>query len=301
MKLSVHILTYNCERYIKDALDSVLRQKTTFPFEIVIGDDASSDNSFSIIEDYAKTHTNIKAKKNPENLGILKNFIATLERCSGDYVFDLAGDDWLSDENALQILVDTLDKNPTYSFVDSGFDCYFERTGRYKRFYNKKNMLMSKEEYKTYQKIHGNSFMGCCYRKNMLYDIVDFDDYKKKGFGFEDYPILTDLVMNSDFGLIPKVLSIYRIHRNSHSNSLFSYLKIKLIYAEKYGFSKTEIAEIYRIDNNSMLHNASLIGDRVNGRKYYRFLRKPIFLNLIYFISSQNNTARNVFNFFRKI
>ena len=78
MKLSVHILTYNCERYIKDALDSVLRQKTTFPFEIVIGDDASSDNSFSIIENYAKTHANRKAKKNPENLGNLKNFIATL-------------------------------------------------------------------------------------------------------------------------------------------------------------------------------------------------------------------------------
>ena len=124
MKLSVHILTYNSERYIKDALDSVLRQKTTFPFEIVIGDDASSDDTFNIIEKYAEKHKHIKAIQNKNNFGILKNFKATLDRCSGKYIFDLAGDDWLSSEDALQILVDALDMNPTYSFVDSGYDVF---------------------------------------------------------------------------------------------------------------------------------------------------------------------------------
>lgn len=299
--LSVHILTYNCERYIKDALDSVLHQKTTFPFEIVIGDDASSDDTFNIIEKYAKRHDNIKAHKNPKNLGILKNFIETLKRCRGEYVFDLAGDDWLSDENALQILVETLDENPTYSFVDSGFDCYFERTGRYKRFYNKKNMKMSKEGYINYQKVYGNSFMGCCYRKDVLLKITDFSVYKQQGFEFEDYPILTDLVMNSDFGLIPKVLSVYRIHRNSHSNNTKSYLRTKLFFAEKYNFSADEIDEIRRIDHNHMLHNASLTGNKKRGEKHYTLFRKPMLLNLIYFISSQNSAARKFFNFLRKI
>lgn len=301
MKLSVHILTYNSERYIKDALDSVLRQKTTFPFEIVIGDDASSDDTFNIIEKYAKKHDNIKAYKNPKNLGILKNFIETLKRCRGEYVFDLAGDDWLSDENALQILVDTLDKNPTYSFVDSGFDCYFERTGRYKRFYNKKNMKMSRENYKNHQKVYGNFLMGCCFRKPMLLEFADFESYMKEGFDFEDYPILTDLVMNTNFGLIPIVLSVYRKHRTSHSNNTTSHLRTKLFFAEKYNFSKDEIAEIRRIDHNHMLHNASLTGNKKRGKKHYTLFRKPMLLNLIYFISSQNSAARKFFNFLRKI
>ena len=301
MKLSVHILTYNSERYIKDALDSVLRQKTRFPFEIVIGDDASSDDTFKIIEKYAKKHDNIKAQKNPENLGILKNFVATLQRCDGEYVFDLAGDDWLSDENALQILADALDKNPTYSFVNSGFDCYFERSGKYRRFHNKKNMQMSKEQYRNSQKVYGNFMMGCCFRKNMLINLVDFNNYAKEGIEFEDYPILTDLVMNSDFGLIPKSLSVYRIHRKSHSNNMNSYLEAKLFFSKKYGFSDAEVSEIRRIHHNHMLHNASLTGDKISGQKHYSIFRKPMHTNLIYYISSQKNILRKLFNIFRKI
>ena len=301
MTLSVHILTYNCERYIKDALDSVLHQKTTFSFEIVIGDDASSDDTFNIIENYAEKHKHIKAIQNKNNLGILKNFKATLDRCSGKYIFDLAGDDWLSDKHALQVLVDALEKNPNYSFVDSGFDSYYERSGKLKRFYNKKNMHMTKEKYRTYQKVYGNSFIGCCYRKDALYNIIDFTRYEQEGFEFEDYPILTDLVMNSDFGLIPKSMSVYRIHRKSHSNSASSYLKTKLFFAKKYDFSKAEIAEIHRIDHNHMLHNASLNGDKLSGKEHFYYFRKPMFINLIYFISSQNKIARRLFNFLRKI
>lgn len=301
MKLSVHILTYNSERYIKDALDSVLKQKTTFPFEIVIGDDASTDNTFNILKSYAAKHTFIKPHQNKQNLGILKNFKTTFDRCSGEYVFDLAGDDWLSAENALQILVNTLDENPTYSFVDSGFDCYFERTGKYLRFYNRKNMSMTKAEYVNFHKVYSSSMMGCCFRKNKMLEIVNFNEYLNEGIVFEDYPILTDLVMNSDFGFIPKVLSVYRIHRESHSNSTYSYLETKLYFAEKYNYSKTEIAEIKRLDHNHKLHNASLSGDKENGKKHYDFFRKPMLLNMIYYVSSQNISARKFFNLLRKI
>src|SRR6056300_931060 len=301
MKLSVHVITDNSERYIKDALDSVVKQKTSFPFEVVIGDDASTDDTFNIIEQFAKEHKNIKAQQNVKNLGILKNFVTTLVRCRGEYVFDLAGDDWLSDENALQILVDKLDQNPTYSFVDSGFDCYFERTARYKRFYNKQNMFFSKNEYKEHQKVYGHFMMGCCFRKNMLLKYVDFEMYKKEGIEFEDYPILTDLVMNTDFGLIPKVLSVYRKHRKSHANNTTSHLETKMFFAKKYNYSKAEVAEIIRINHNHMLHNASLNGDKKEGKKHYAFLRKPMLSNFIYFISSQNSIARKLFNLLRKI
>jgi hypothetical protein len=107
--------------------------------------------------------------------------------------------------------------------------------------------------------------------------------------------------MNSDFGLIPEVLSVYRIHRESHSNSAYSYLETKLYFAEKYNYTDTEIAEIKRIDHNQKLHNASLNGNKEEGVKHYAFFRRPLFLNLIYFIASQNKSARKIFNFLRKI
>ena len=301
IKLSVHMMTYNCEKYIDQSLKSVLRQQTTFPFEIIISDDASTDKTYQIITDIAENHDFIKLQKNNDNLGILKNFFETLHRCKGEYVFDLAGDDWLSNPYALQTLVDELDQNPNYSFVDSGFDCYYERSGIIKSFINQNIVTSAKEDYITRHKVYGTSFMGCCYRKSSIEKYVDFGEYRNQQIDFEDYPILTDLMMNSDFGLIPKVLSVYRKHRDSHSHQADSYLRAKLYFAEKYNYSKAEATKIHQIHDDHMLHNASLISDKKSGRQHYIPLRQPILRNFVYFLSSQSHLARRFFTLFRKI
>ncbi|MGB2503270.1 MAG: glycosyltransferase family 2 protein [Flavobacteriaceae bacterium] len=301
IKLSVHMMTYNCEKYIDQSLKSVLRQKTTFPFEVIISDDASTDKTYQIITDIAEKYDFIKPYQNKNNLGILKNFLTTLQRCKGEYVFDLAGDDWLSDPYALQTLVDELDQNPSFSFVDSGFDCYYQRSGKIKSFVNKNIVTSAKEEYIVRHKIYGTSFMGCCYRKSSIEKYVNFDEYRKQQIDFEDYPILTDLMMNSDFGLIPKVLSVYRKHRDSHSHKADSYLKVKLYFAEKYNYSKTEVTKIHQVHDEHMLHNASLTSNKKTGRKHYKPLRRPILRNFVYFVSSQSHLARRFFTLFRKI
>ena len=143
--------------------------------------------------------------------------------------------------------------------------------------------------------------MGCCYRKSSIEKYVDFKEYKNQQIDFEDYPILTDLVMNSDFGLIPKVLSIYRKHRDSHSHKADSYLRAKLYFAEKYNYSKTEVTKIHQVHDEHMLHNASLTSDKKTGRKHYKPLRRPILRNFVYFVSSQSHLARRFFTLFRKI
>jgi len=301
IKLSVHIMTYNCAKYIEQSLTSVLQQKTTFPFDIIVSDDVSSDSTYEIISSFAKNYDVIKPYRNRQNLGVLKNFKKTLDYCQGEYVFDLAGDDWLSDPYALQTLVDELDQNPSYSFVDSGFDVFHCRTGKITSFFNKKIVTGTKDNYKEFQKIYGNYLMGCCFRKKMLISLVDFDRYIEYGIDYEDYPILTDLVLNSDFGFIPKVLSVYRKHRLSHSNNTESFLKTKLFFADKYGFSKQEIQKIYNAHYNHQLHNAGLIGDKKLGRKHYKPFSQPILRNLVYFLSSQSYLARKFFNLFRKI
>ena len=301
IKLSIHMMTYNCENYIDQSLKSVLRQQTTFPFEVIISDDASTDNTYHIITDIAEKHDFIRPHQNKSNVGILKNFVATLHRCKGEYVFDLAGDDWLSDPYALQTLVNELDQNPTYGFVDSGFDCYYQRSGKIKSFVNKNIVTSAKEEYINRHKIFGTSFMGCCYRKSSIEKYVDFDEYRNQQIDFEDYPILTDLMMNSDFGLIPKALSVYRKHRDSHSHKADSYLKVKLYFAEKYNYSKAEVTKIHQVHDEHMLHNASLTSNKKSGRKHYKPLRRPILRNFVYFVSSQSHVARKFFTLFRKI
>ena len=295
------MMTYNCEKYIDKSLKSVLSQQTTFPFEIIISDDASTDKTYQIITDIAENYEFIKLHKNKDNLGILKNFFETLHRCKGKYVFDLAGDDWLSDPYALQTLVNELDQNPTYGFVDSGFDCYYQRSGKIKSFVNKNIVTSAKEEYINRHKIFGTSFMGCCYRKSSIEKYVDFDEYRNQQIDFEDYPILTDLMMNSDFGLIPKALSVYRKHRDSHSHKADSYLKVKLYFAEKYNYSKTEVTKIHQVHDEHMLHNASLTSNKKSGRQHYKPLRRPILRNFVYFVSSQSHVARKFFTLFRKI
>ena len=301
MKLSVHMMTYNCEKYIDKSLKSVLSQQTTFPFEIIISDDASTDKTYQIITDIAENYEFIKPHKNKDNLGILKYFFETLHRCKGKYVFDLAGDDWLSNPYALQTLVDELDQNPNYSFVDSGFDCYYERSGIIKSFINQNIVTSAKEDYITRHKVYGTSFMGCCYRKSSIEKYVNFNEYKNQQIDFEDYPILTDLMMNSDFGLIPKVLSVYRKHRDSHSHQADSYLRAKLYFAEKYNYSKAEVTKIHQIHDDHMLHNASLISDKKSGCQHYKPFRRPFLRNFVYFLSSQSHLARKFFTLFRKI
>ena len=143
--------------------------------------------------------------------------------------------------------------------------------------------------------------MGCCYRKSSIEKYVNFNEYKNQQIDFEDYPILTDLMMNSDFGLIPKVLSVYRKHRDSHSHQADSYLKAKLYFAEKYNYSKAEVTKIHKIHDDHMLHNASLISDKKSGCQHYKPLRRPILRNFVYFLSSQSHLARKFFTLFRKI
>ena len=301
MKLSVHILTYNSDKFISKCLDSIIKQKTSFQFDIVIGDDASSDKTVKIINSYINKHDKIKLKIHDSNLGVLNNFIDTLQRCNGKYIFDIAGDDWLSDSNALQTLVDELDQNPSFSFVDSGFDCYYERSGKIRPFVNKNILISTKEDYISRHKLYGTSLMGCCFRKSSIKKHVNFDEYRKQQIDFEDYPILTDLVMNSDFGLIPTVLSVYRKHRDSHSHQADSYLRAKLYFAEKYNYSKEEVTKIHQIHDDHMLHNASLISDKKSGRQHYKPKRQPILRNFVYYLSSQSHLARRFFTLFRKI
>jgi glycosyltransferase involved in cell wall biosynthesis len=120
--LSVLIITYNHEQYIEQTLESVVTQKTAFPFEIVIGDDASTDGTRSICEAYIKKYPHlIRLLPATKNLGVVPNYIRTLEACEGKYIAHLDGDDYWIDANKLQKQVDRLENDPNLTI------CYTSR------------------------------------------------------------------------------------------------------------------------------------------------------------------------------
>jgi glycosyltransferase involved in cell wall biosynthesis len=114
-KASVWMITYNHENYIAQAIESVIHQVTTFDFELVIGEDCSTDATRKICLDFQEKYPNIiRVLEHTSNVGIHKNLINTLEDCSGEYIALLEGDDYWTDRSKLQKQVSFLSNHPEF-------------------------------------------------------------------------------------------------------------------------------------------------------------------------------------------
>jgi glycosyltransferase involved in cell wall biosynthesis len=134
MTLSVLMVTYNHESYIARSIESVLAQKTTFPIQLVIGEDRSTDGTAAIVKQYADRYPNIiKARFNPRNMGMSANLIKTLADCTGKYIAILDGDDHWTDPFKLQKQVDFLEANPEYSLCCHRYSIYNACDGSYSK------------------------------------------------------------------------------------------------------------------------------------------------------------------------
>ena len=113
--LSVLMLTYNHEKFIADAIKSILMQKTNFKYEIVIGEDFSLDKTRSIIKEYQFNYPGtFNLLLHTKNIGANKNQILTTKACKGKYIAILEGDDYWTDPYKLQKQVDFLEANSDY-------------------------------------------------------------------------------------------------------------------------------------------------------------------------------------------
>src|ERR1039458_7372440 len=113
MKLSVLMITYNHERFIAQAIESVLAQRVNFDYEIVIGEDCSTDRTRAIIMDFHRRHPcRIVPLFRDQNIGASRNLEATLATCRGRYLALLEGDDYWTCDEKLQRQVDFLDSKP---------------------------------------------------------------------------------------------------------------------------------------------------------------------------------------------
>jgi glycosyltransferase involved in cell wall biosynthesis len=116
MKLSVMMITYNHERYLRQALDSVLMQKVGFDYEIVVGEVGSTDSTRDILSEYSQRHPDkFRLLLNDTNLDGVRNFYQALHACRGQYVALLEGDDYWTSETKLARQVEFLESNADYA------------------------------------------------------------------------------------------------------------------------------------------------------------------------------------------
>ncbi len=117
--VSIFILTYNQEQFIAQTIESILMQKTNFTYQLVIGEDCSTDMTRIICEKYVIQYPQ-KIKLLPpleKNIGLIANYIRTIAACNGKYIAICDGDDYWIDELKLQKQVDYLESHPDFSIV----------------------------------------------------------------------------------------------------------------------------------------------------------------------------------------
>lgn len=310
--LSVHLLTYNCDAYIEQALQSILNQKTDFKFEIVIGDDHSTDGTPGILHQYAQKYPHIiNYKHNITRLGILKNFKETLDRCSGKYIFDISGDDFFKHDQALQKIMAVFKSHPNLGFVESGYDQLFEKTQKVELFSNKDSFTCNKSHYKSLA-LTGQIYpIGICYNKELLLKHVDFTKYIEMGITIEDYPILADMIVNTDFERIPEVLHTYRVHTKSFSH--LKDLNYQLVlnqqmsmlvnyFSKKYKLSPEILKNHQTISNKNKLYLAGYFGEKALGKSMYQKIKNDRSVaDYLNYLSSQVILIRKLHVLFRKI
>ena len=116
--VSILCMTYNHAEFISNAIESFINQETSFQYEIVIGEDCSTDDTLTILKNWAEKYPNkIKLLTGSPNLGVQSNWVRTYQACSGRYIAMCEGDDRWTDSLKLQKQFDYMEANPSCSLT----------------------------------------------------------------------------------------------------------------------------------------------------------------------------------------
>lgn len=126
-KVSVLMLAYNQEQYIDEAIRSVVMQQTNFDFELIIGDDGSTDGTAQRCRFWQQRYPDrIRLLDHPDNVGLARNFVRTYNEAQGEYIAICEADDFWTDKHKLQIQVDFLDAHAEYAMCFHRVVNYYE-------------------------------------------------------------------------------------------------------------------------------------------------------------------------------
>lgn len=210
--VSVIVITYNQSKYIRQALDSILMQKVNFKYEILVGDDASTDGTQEILQEYADKYPGLfKLVLRNENVGATKNAYDILIKASGNYLATLEGDDYWTDENKLQIQYDFMEHNQEFVGCTHKFKIVDENNIPYKK--QKLNWVKQKKIFSLddFQGLYLPGQPSTFFRRNLfLSSNYDFSALYKLHPLIGDRTLMLYFLLQGDFYCINKKLSAYR-------------------------------------------------------------------------------------------
>lgn len=269
--VSVYCLAYNHEKYIKDCLEGFVKQKTNFKYEVIVHDDASTDNTANIIKEYADKYPDIikpilqKENQYSQGIYIIDKFIDPVLK--GKYVAMCEGDDYWCDMHKLQKQIDILENHPEYVACVHQTKTANSSTGEvglYSKL-RKSGVIEIEKMLRDRGPVYHTSSL--CYHKEALEEKPDFC-YIVKGIG--DYPKEFALALQGDIYYLNKVMSVYR----QFTESSWS-LKVKNDILKKEKYYQEIIALLKAVNSYSKYKYEDLLDKTILDFKYQMWKLNP--------------------------
>ncbi|WP_270419517.1 glycosyltransferase [Bacteroides intestinalis] len=213
--VSISCITYNHARYIRQCLDGFVLQKTTFPFEVLIHDDASTDGTADIIREYEMKYPYIiKPIYEQENQwvkGRRGSAIFNFPRAKGKYIALCEGDDYWIDPLKLQKQVDILESDKNIGFVYSKFQLVNFDNMLIENYSTVSNQLSHSKTGYLLPSLLRNNFpqtLTVVFKKELL---ANFDKYYSYGY---DWPLFIHICGKCKSVFLKDVTGCYRTNPN---------------------------------------------------------------------------------------
>ncbi|UKO96523.1 glycosyltransferase family 2 protein [Nostoc sp. UHCC 0870] len=220
-RLSIGLPVYNGEKFLQAALDSLLAQTFT-DFELIISDNASTDNTEEICRAYAAQDKRIRYYRNTENIGCARNFNRVFELATGEY-FKWAAHDDLHASDFLMKCIEVLDEDPTIILCHS--HVYF--IDEHGEFLQKYDIQIKADSPKNYQRFHELLTKHLCYQ---LYGVIRSDALRKippmGSYGNADGIFLLRLGLVGKFYEIAEYIFFARSHSQQSMSMFFPEYKL---------------------------------------------------------------------------
>jgi glycosyltransferase involved in cell wall biosynthesis len=301
VKASVVMITYDHERFITQAIESVLMQETDFPVELVIGEDCSTDGTRVIVCEYADRYPGRIRLLLPErNQGMMANFVATLNTCRGKYIALCEGDDYWTDPLKLQKQVDYLEKHPDYSTCFHRAICLDQIDGSPTgRIIGPRIIQLS---YSTDDLLRYVEFVptaSMVFRKSFLPQLPEWFQQCSVG----DHPLQVLLSLKGPMGFIDETMSIYRSGGFwSSADSIFQIegsLNTRLLLGKNLGLTKRKswkfsISRLYILKYKTHLSRDQLASAFMSACRSLLFAPKGTVLSILSQVMYIKDIARLV-------
>lgn len=294
--VSIRCITYNQEKYIEEALKGFLIQKTTFPFEIVVHDDASTDGTAEIIRKYEKKYPNIvKPIYETENQyskqdGVMDKIIRAKMR--GKYIAFCEGDDYWIDEYKLQKQVDFLENNPEYEMCYTDFNIKNEVDHTYQKSLFKNNPQKFKSERSLDEWVVRMGYVG---PMTWVFTRKIYDGYKKMKSCDGTFVMFAHFLANTKVKcLTDETTAVYRVCEESASHSFDpqkiyyrtnNLMNVRKQLVKKYNLNPGYLQTIEQNYYTTAYRLICICGSKKEREKCRRY-KKGLLFNIIYIFTS---------------